>query len=60
MLIPFFKNVVINLGGFYILFVYFVIVGTSNAVNLKDGLDGIAILPVVLIAVVALITGRQA
>ncbi len=51
LIIPFFKNVVINLGGFYIIFVYFVVVGTSNAVNLTDGLDGLAILPVALICV---------
>lgn len=48
--IPFFKDVVIPLGGVYILFAYFVIVGSSNAVNLTDGLDGLAILPTVLIA----------
>jgi len=50
LIIPFFKNVAISMGGFYILFSYFVIVGTSNAVNLTDGLDGLAILPVVLVA----------
>ena len=50
LIIPFFKNVAINLGGFYILFAYFVVVGTSNAVNLTDGLDGLAILPTVLVA----------
>jgi len=50
LIIPFFKNVAINLGAFYILFTYFVIVGTSNAVNLTDGLDGLAILPTVLVA----------
>lgn len=41
--LPFIKNVVINLGVFYILFILLVIVGTSNAVNLTDGLDGLAI-----------------
>lgn len=46
---PFFKNLTITLGLFYIVFSYFVIVGTSNAVNLTDGLDGLAILPTVLI-----------
>ncbi len=51
LILPFFKNAVINLGGFYIIFVYFVVVGTSNAVNLTDGLDGLAILPVALICV---------
>ena len=41
--IPFFKNLVINLGLFYILFIILVIAGSSNAVNLTDGLDGLAI-----------------
>ncbi len=50
LLIPFFKNLVIPLGISYIVFTYFVIVGTSNAVNLTDGLDGLAILPTVLVA----------
>ena len=51
LLIPFFKNSVIELGvvGFLIL-CYFVIVGSSNAVNLTDGLDGLAIMPVILIS----------
>jgi phospho-N-acetylmuramoyl-pentapeptide-transferase len=48
--IPFFKNVAIELGLLYILFSYFVIVGTSNAVNLTDGLDGLAIMPCVMVA----------
>lgn len=48
--IPFFKNVAIDLGIFYIVFTYFVIVGTSNAVNLTDGLDGLAIMPTVMVA----------
>lgn len=51
LIIPMFKNATINLGGFYIIFVYGVIVGTSNAVNLTDGLDGLAILPVALVCV---------
>ncbi len=50
LIVPFFKDVSINLGIFYIVFTYFVIVGTSNAVNLTDGLDGLAILPTVLVA----------
>ncbi|MDR1012486.1 MAG: phospho-N-acetylmuramoyl-pentapeptide-transferase [Coxiellaceae bacterium] len=50
LIIPFFKSVDFELGLVYILFAYFVIVGTSNAVNLTDGLDGLAILPVVMIA----------
>lgn len=41
--IPFFKDLIINLGIFYIVFVVIVIVGCSNAVNLTDGLDGLAI-----------------
>jgi phospho-N-acetylmuramoyl-pentapeptide-transferase len=50
LIVPFFKDVAINLGWFYVVLVYFVIVGSSNAVNLTDGLDGLAILPTVLIA----------
>jgi phospho-N-acetylmuramoyl-pentapeptide-transferase len=50
LIVPFFKTVIIPLGGFYILLAYFVIVGTSNAVNLTDGLDGLAILPAVMVA----------
>lgn len=49
LIVPFFKDVGIQLGMFYIIFAYFVIVGTSNAVNLTDGLDGLAILPTVLV-----------
>lgn len=49
MIVPFFKNISIHLGLWYILLSYFVIVGTSNAVNLTDGLDGLAILPTVLV-----------
>ncbi len=47
--IPFFKNVALDMGIFYIVFTYFVIVGTSNAVNLTDGLDGLAIMPTVMV-----------
>ncbi len=47
---PFFKNLVINLGWFFIPFYIFVIVGSSNAVNLTDGLDGLATVPVILVA----------
>ena len=50
LIVPFFKDVAINLGWLYVLLTYLVIVGTSNAVNLTDGLDGLAILPTVLIA----------
>lgn len=49
LLVPFFKGVQIDLGWFYVVLTYFVIVGTSNAVNLTDGLDGLAILPTVLV-----------
>jgi len=48
--IPFFKNAIINLGVFYILFSALVIVGSSNAVNLTDGLDGLAIGCVTMVA----------
>ena len=41
--VPFLKNLVIDLGAFYMLFVMAIVVGTSNAVNLTDGLDGLAI-----------------
>ncbi len=47
---PFFKNLVINLGWFFIPFSVFIIVGSSNAVNLTDGLDGLATVPVILVA----------
>ena len=50
LIVPFFKDVAIDLGLAYVVFVYFVIVGSSNAVNLTDGLDGLAILPTVLVA----------
>jgi phospho-N-acetylmuramoyl-pentapeptide-transferase len=49
-IVPFFKDVGINMGWFYIVLTYFVIVGTSNAVNLTDGLDGLAIMPTVMVA----------
>ncbi len=55
LIVPFFKQLTVNLGGFYILSTYFVIVGTSNAVNLTDGLDGLAIMPTVLIAAALII-----
>mgnify|MGYP001269215114 CR=1 FL=1 len=47
---PFFKNLFINLGWFFIPFAAFIIVGSSNAVNLTDGLDGLATVPVILVA----------
>lgn len=49
LLIPYLKDVLIPLGWLFIPFVYLVIVGTSNAVNLTDGLDGLAIMPTVLV-----------
>lgn len=50
LIVPFFKEVVIPLGGWYMLLTYLVIVGSSNAVNLTDGLDGLAIMPTVMVA----------
>lgn len=50
LLIPFMKHMAFDLGPWFILLAYFVIVGTSNAVNLTDGLDGLAIMPAVLVA----------
>ncbi|HON85538.1 MAG TPA: phospho-N-acetylmuramoyl-pentapeptide-transferase [Syntrophorhabdaceae bacterium] len=47
--VPFFKNITPHLGIFYILLSIFIIVGTSNAVNLTDGLDGLAIGPVITV-----------
>ncbi|WP_417345023.1 phospho-N-acetylmuramoyl-pentapeptide-transferase [Ferrimonas sp.] len=50
LVLPFFKDVMPQLGGFFVLLVYFTIVGSSNAVNLTDGLDGLAIVPTVMVA----------
>ncbi len=50
LIVPFFKNVAIPLGILFIPLTYFVIVGSSNAVNLTDGLDGLAIMPTVLVS----------
>lgn len=51
LIVPFFKNASVPLGVFaFVVFAYFVIVGTSNAVNLTDGADGLAIMPCVLVA----------
>lgn len=62
LLIPFVKDVMPQLGIFFIVFTYFVIVGTSNAVNLTDGLDGLAIVPTIMVAgafaVFAYVTGN--
>ncbi|NQT47217.1 MAG: phospho-N-acetylmuramoyl-pentapeptide-transferase [Candidatus Omnitrophica bacterium] len=48
--IPFLKNLFIPLGGFYLIFIVLVIVGSSNAVNLTDGLDGLAIGSISMVA----------
>ena len=50
LLVPFFKNVMLDMGPWFMLLAFFTIVGSSNAVNLTDGLDGLAIMPTVLIA----------
>ncbi len=60
--VPLFKDVLINLGWFFIPFAMFVIVGAANSVNLTDGLDGLAIMPVMIAAttlgVIAYAVGR--
>lgn len=60
--IPFFKDFAWSMGLLFIPLAYFVIVGASNAVNLTDGLDGLAILPTVLVGtalgIIAYLTGR--
>lgn len=60
--IPFFKDIAIDMGLFYIVLSYFVVVGSSNAVNLTDGLDGLAILPSVMVGsalgIIAYLTGH--
>ena len=48
--VPFFKDLLINLGVFYVPFAVFIMAGASNAVNLTDGLDGLAIVPVIIAA----------
>jgi len=50
LIVPIFKDVALDMGIFFVVFTYFVIVGTSNAVNLTDGLDGLAIMPTVMVA----------
>jgi phospho-N-acetylmuramoyl-pentapeptide-transferase len=50
LIVPFFKGVAIPLGIFYVVTTYFMVVGFSNAVNLTDGLDGLAIMPSVFLA----------
>jgi len=60
--VPFFKDLLIPLGAFFIIFGMFIITGASNAVNLTDGLDGLAIVPVMIAALsfglIAYIVGR--
>ena len=62
LILPFVKDVMIPLGGWFVVLSYFVIVGSSNAVNLTDGLDGLAIMPTVMVAgalgVFAYVTGH--
>lgn len=50
LIVPFFKNVILDLGPWYLLLAFLVMVGSSNAVNLTDGLDGLAVMPCVLVA----------
>lgn len=63
LIVPVFKDVVIYLGPWFVLLAYLMIVGTSNAVNLTDGLDGLAIMPTVMVAgglgVFAYVTGHS-
>lgn len=62
LIVPIFKDVAVDMGIFFIVFTYLVIVGSSNAVNLTDGLDGLAIMPTVMVAgalaVFAYLTGH--
>jgi phospho-N-acetylmuramoyl-pentapeptide-transferase len=61
--IPFFKDMLIDVGPFFILFGIFVIAGAGNAVNLTDGLDGLAIVPVMIAAatfgIIAYLAGNK-
>lgn len=50
LVVPFFKDIMPQLGVMYLVLTYFVVVGSSNAVNLTDGLDGLAIMPTVMVA----------
>jgi len=60
--IPLLKDLLVNLGWFFVVFAVFVMVGASNAVNLTDGLDGLAIVPVMIaagcFALIAWLVGR--
>ena len=59
---PFFKNLILDLGIFYFIFASLVIVGSANAVNLTDGLDGLAIVPIMIVAmsfaIIAYVSGN--
>ncbi|MDR0454540.1 MAG: phospho-N-acetylmuramoyl-pentapeptide-transferase [Deferribacteraceae bacterium] len=61
-MVPFFKNISLNMSWFYIFVAWFIIVGSSNAVNLTDGLDGLAIMPAVVsfgaFAILAYVAGN--
>jgi phospho-N-acetylmuramoyl-pentapeptide-transferase len=48
LVLPFFKDIVLNFGWFFVIFGAFIVVGAGNAVNLTDGLDGLAIVPVMI------------
>jgi len=62
LIVPLFKTIVVDLGPAFIVLAYLVIVGSSNAVNLTDGLDGLAIMPAVMVAgglgIFAYVTGH--
>ncbi|MDP5136046.1 phospho-N-acetylmuramoyl-pentapeptide-transferase [Rheinheimera baltica] len=62
LLVPFLKDVMPQLGLLFLALSYFVIVGTSNAVNLTDGLDGLAIVPTIMVAsafaIIAYVSGN--
>jgi len=64
LMVPFFKDVALNMGLFYVVFGYLIVVGFSNAVNLTDGLDGLAILPTVMVGsalgIISYLTGNSA
>src|SRR5260370_790391 len=62
LVLPFFKDVALNFGWFFVIFGAFIMVGAGNAVNLTDGLDGLAIVPVMIAAasfgMIAYLTGN--
>jgi len=61
--VPFFKDYLVDLGVFFPIFAFLVIIGTSNGVNLTDGLDGLAIVPVIItatcLALIAYLVGNK-